>query len=86
MLQLHATHRSHTASRAKAPSDLPIGSLARAAAAAARGCDNQRQGTAGRGHMDGSSEDNGYSGLFYFMLTIGIIGIIGFVMVCGSIQ
>lgn len=35
--------------------------------------------------MDGS-EDSGYSGLFYFMLMIGIIGVIGFVMVCGGIQ
>ncbi len=35
--------------------------------------------------MDGS-EDGEYSGLFYFMLMVGIIGIIGFVMVCGSIQ
>ena len=39
-----------------------------------------------RGHMDGSGEDSGYSGLFYFMLTIGIIGLIGFIVVCGSIQ
>lgn len=31
------------------------------------------------------SEDSGYSGLFYFMLMVGIIGVIGFVMVCGSI-
>ncbi len=35
--------------------------------------------------MDGS-EDGEYSGLFYFMLMVGIIGIIGFVMVCGGIQ
>ena len=36
------------------------------------------------GHMDGS-EDSEYSGLFYFMLLVGIVGVVGFVMVCGSI-
>ena len=30
-------------------------------------------------------QDSGYSGLFYFMLVIGIIGVIGFVTVAGSI-
>lgn len=27
----------------------------------------------------------GYSDLFYFMLVVGIVGLIGFVVVCGSI-
>jgi hypothetical protein len=35
--------------------------------------------------MDGS-EDSEYSGLFYFMLMIGMIGVIGFIIVCGSSQ
>ena len=29
--------------------------------------------------------NDGYSGLFYFMLVLGIIGVIGFVAVAGSI-
>ena len=33
----------------------------------------------------GSGEGNGYSDLFYFMLIVGIVGFIGFVIVCGSI-
>jgi hypothetical protein len=36
--------------------------------------------------MDGDSKDSEYSGLFYFMLMVGIIGVIGFVVICGSIQ
>ena len=31
--------------------------------------------------MDG--DKNEYSGLFYFMLIVGIIGVLGFVMVAG---
>ncbi len=33
----------------------------------------------------GDGEGGGYSDLFYFMLIVGIIGVIGFVIVCGSI-
>ena len=29
--------------------------------------------------------NDGYSGLFYFMLVIGIIGLVGFVVVAGSV-
>jgi hypothetical protein len=36
--------------------------------------------------MNGENDDSQYSGLFYFMLTIGIIGVMGIIMVCGSIQ
>jgi hypothetical protein len=36
--------------------------------------------------MDADGEDGGYSRLFYFMLMIGVIGVIGFIMVCGSVQ
>jgi hypothetical protein len=36
--------------------------------------------------MDGDSSGGGYSDLFYFMLVVGIIGVVGFAVVCGSIQ
>ena len=29
-------------------------------------------------------EDEGYSGAFYVMLIIGIIGVLGFLLVCGA--
>ena len=32
-----------------------------------------------------NEQQDGYSGLFYFMLAIGIIGLAGFVAVAGSI-
>lgn len=32
-----------------------------------------------------NEQQDGYSGLFYFMLVIGIIGLVGFVAVAGSV-
>ena len=40
---------------------------------------------AGRVHKgDGTMEDEGYSGLFYVMLIIGIVGVLGFFIVAAG--